>query len=47
LGYRNLILGLEGRLAVPTVKRPEVRNALDAETVEELAAGLVSEVGET
>jgi enoyl-CoA hydratase len=36
LAYRNLILALDGRLAVLTVNRPEVRNALDMETVAEL-----------
>jgi enoyl-CoA hydratase len=40
LGYRNLILARDGRLAVLTVNRPEVRNALDLETVEELHAAL-------
>jgi enoyl-CoA hydratase len=40
LGYRNLILARDGRLAVITVNRPEVRNALDLETVEELHAAL-------
>jgi enoyl-CoA hydratase len=44
LGYRNLILSLEGRLAVLTVNRPEVRNALDTETVEEFHQAL-HEVG--
>jgi enoyl-CoA hydratase len=40
LGYRNLILELEGRLAVLTVNRPDVRNALDTETVAELHEAL-------
>jgi len=40
LGYRNLILALDGRLAVLTVNRPEVRNALDTETVAELHRAL-------
>jgi len=40
MAYRNLILSLEDRLAVLTVSRPEVRNALDAATVEELHAAL-------
>ncbi len=44
MGYRNLILGLEGRLAVLTVNRPDVRNALDTDTVEEFHRAL-DEVG--
>jgi enoyl-CoA hydratase len=40
LSYRNLILARDGRLAVLTVNRPEVRNALDLETVGELHAAL-------
>jgi enoyl-CoA hydratase len=38
--YRNLRLSLEGRLAVLTVDRPEVRNALDGETVAEFHRAL-------
>ncbi len=44
MGYRNLILDLEGRLALLTVNRPDVRNALDTETVGELHLAL-EEVG--
>jgi enoyl-CoA hydratase len=40
LGYRNLVLDLEGRLAVLTVNRPDVRNALDTETVAEFHEAL-------
>jgi len=40
MAYRNLRLGFEGRVAVLTVSRPEVRNALDAATVEELHEAL-------
>lgn len=40
MAYRNLLLGLEGRLAVLTVNRPEVRNALDGATVEEFHRAL-------
>jgi enoyl-CoA hydratase len=35
MAYRNLILAVEERVATLTVNRPQVRNALDAETVEE------------
>jgi enoyl-CoA hydratase len=35
MAYRNLLLELDGRVAVLTVNRPEVRNALDTATVEE------------
>ena len=35
MAYRNLILAVEERVATLTVNRPKVRNALDAETVEE------------
>ena len=35
MAYRNLILTLEERVATLTVNRPEVRNALDTETVAE------------
>jgi enoyl-CoA hydratase len=40
MGYRNLLLAVEGRVAALTVNRPEVRNALDTETVEELHKAL-------
>ena len=35
MSYRNLILAVEERVATLTVNRPEVRNALDTETVTE------------
>ena len=38
--YRNVRLEVEGRLATVTVDRPEVRNALDTETVAELHRAL-------
>jgi enoyl-CoA hydratase len=38
--YRNLLLSFEGRVAVLTVNRPEVRNALDGTTVGELHRAL-------
>jgi enoyl-CoA hydratase len=38
--YRNLSLALDGRVATLTVDRPEVRNALDTETVHEFHAAL-------
>ena len=40
MAYRNLLLSLEGRVAVLTVNRPEVRNALDGATVGELHRAL-------
>jgi enoyl-CoA hydratase len=40
VSYRNLLLALEGRLAILTVNRPEKRNALDTETVEEMHRAL-------
>jgi enoyl-CoA hydratase len=40
MAYRNLLLSLEGRVAVLTVNRPEVRNALDGATVDEFQAAL-------
>jgi enoyl-CoA hydratase len=36
MAYLNLILAVEDRIATLTVNRPEVRNALDTETVTEL-----------
>jgi len=38
--FQNLTLGIEGRLAVLTVNRPQVRNALDTATVAEFHAAL-------
>ena len=38
--YRNLTLAVEGRLATLTVNRPDVRNALDTETVQEFHRAL-------
>src|SRR5688572_27292325 len=40
MAYRNLILAVEDRLSVLTVNRPEVRNALDTETVDEFHRAL-------
>jgi enoyl-CoA hydratase len=40
MAYRNLLLAVEGRLAVLTVNRPDVRNALDTETVGEFHRAL-------
>jgi enoyl-CoA hydratase len=40
VAYRNLRLELDGPVAVITVSRPEVRNALDGETVAEFHAAL-------
>ena len=40
MAYRNLELELGGRLATLTVSRPEVRNALDGETVAEFHRAL-------
>jgi enoyl-CoA hydratase len=39
-GYGNLTLEVDGRLAVLTVNRPQKRNALDTETVEEFHRAL-------
>jgi enoyl-CoA hydratase len=41
--YQNLIVENEGPLAVVTVNRPEVRNALDADTWQELS-GLIDDL---
>jgi enoyl-CoA hydratase len=38
--YRNLLLAFDGRVATLTVNRPEVRNALDGETVDEFHRAL-------
>jgi enoyl-CoA hydratase len=40
VAYRNLLLAIEGRVATLTVNRPEVRNALDAATVDEFHRAL-------
>ena len=41
MSYAQLRLAVEGRLAILTVNRPEKRNALDAETVEEFHRALL------
>lgn len=40
MDYHNLILAVEDRVAVLTVNRPDVRNALDTETVQEFHRAL-------
>jgi enoyl-CoA hydratase len=40
MAYRNLLLELDGSVAVLTVNRPEVRNALDTVTVDEFHRAL-------
>ena len=40
MAYRNLLLAMEGRVATVTVNRPDVRNALDTETVAEFHRAL-------
>ncbi len=40
MSYRNLILEADGRVATLVVNRPEVRNALDGDTVAEFHAAL-------
>src|SRR5215510_6641241 len=40
MAYSNLLLAVEGRLATLTVNRPQVRNALDTETVEQFHRAL-------
>jgi len=40
VAYRNLVLALDGRVATLTVDRPQARNALDTETVQEFHAAL-------
>jgi len=49
MAFANLLLSVEGKLATLTVNRPEVRNALDTATVDELhrALGEVSAAGAT
>jgi enoyl-CoA hydratase len=40
MSYDNLILSLDGRVATLTVNRPDVRNALDSATVDEMHRAL-------
>jgi enoyl-CoA hydratase len=40
MAYRNLTLVVEGRVSTLTVNRPDVRNALDTDTVEEFHRAL-------
>jgi enoyl-CoA hydratase len=40
VAFRNIELAIEGRLATLTVRRPEVRNALDGDTTREMHAAL-------
>jgi enoyl-CoA hydratase len=40
VAFRNLALAVDGRIATLTVQRPEVRNALDSETVAEFHRAL-------
>ena len=40
MAYRNLTLAVDGRVATLTVNRPDVRNALDTETVQEFHRAL-------
>ena len=40
MGFRNVVLEVEGRVATLTVNRPEKRNALDGETVAEMHRAL-------
>jgi enoyl-CoA hydratase len=40
MAFRNLILTFDGRVATLTMSRPEVRHALDTETVEEMHRAL-------
>src|SRR5258706_2835638 len=49
MGFGNLLLGVEGKVATLPVNRPEVRNALDTATVGEFhrALGEVSAAGAT
>src|SRR5258706_8513916 len=49
MGFGNLLLGVEGKVAILTVNRPEVRNALDTATVDEIprALGEVRAAGAT
>jgi enoyl-CoA hydratase len=43
--YRNLAFALEGRVALLTVDRPDARNALDGDTVEEFHRALAEARG--
>jgi len=49
MAFQNLLLGVEGKVATLTVNRPEVRNALDTATVDEMhrALGEVRAAGVT
>jgi enoyl-CoA hydratase len=49
MAYGNLLLSIEGKVATLTVNRPEVRNALDTATVDEMhrALGEVRGAGAT
>jgi enoyl-CoA hydratase len=49
MAFGNILLGIEGRVATLTVNRPEVRNAIDAATVDEIhrALGEVRGAGAT
>lgn len=40
MAYRNILYGKEGNVAWITINRPEVRNALNVETLEEILAAL-------
>lgn len=40
MGYNNLKVEVKGRLGYITINRPEVRNALNGETLEEIVASL-------
>src|SRR5258707_2826371 len=49
MAFDNLLLSFEGKVAILTVNRPEVRNALDTATVDEIhrALGEVGAAGAT
>src|SRR5262249_14515877 len=40
MGYQNLVLSVDARIATLTVNRPDVRNALDSATVDEFHRAL-------
>jgi enoyl-CoA hydratase len=40
MAYQNILLELKGPLGIVTINRPEVRNALDAQTVSEIRRAL-------